>query len=608
VLPRRLSAPLSSRRCRSVLAAAGLAAVTVAGMVPAQAAPPAHARPGVTAWLNAHVRHMTLEEKVGQLFVIPAYGTTADTTDPSDVAANQAAYGVSTPAEVVRKYHLGGVIYFNWTHSANDPHQIAGLSNGLQHAAATSGAHIPLQIATDQEQGVVVRVGPPATQFPGNMALGAGRSTSDARTAANITGQELRAIGINQDYAPDSDVNVNPRNPVIGVRSFGSDPALVAAMAASQVDGYQAANVAATAKHFPGHGDTDVDSHTGIPLITHTLEQWKQLDLPPFQADIAHHIDAIMTAHIVVPALDPSGDPATLSKPIITGVLRNQLHYDGVVVTDSLGMAGVRQKYGDARVPVLALKAGVDQLLMPPAMDVAYNAVLDAVRSGEISEQRIDQSVFRVLRLKLKHGLFANPYVNTSRIDRVVGTPAHLATAQAVTDRTVTLVKNDAATLPLAQNSGQHVLVTGWDATATSTLAADLTKRGVVADAFATNASPTTDAIAQAVAQARAHDLTVVTTMKAWSDASQQALVQALVATGKPVVVVAVRDPYDIAYFAAAPTYLATYSYTAVGLESLTRVLFGEVNPTGKLPVTIPVANAPDQVLYPFGFGLSYGG
>lgn len=179
-----------------------------------------------------------------------------------------------------------------------------------------------------------------------------------------------------------ADVNVNPANPVIGVRSFGADPKAVAGLVAAQVMGYQRSSVAATAKHFPGHGDTAVDSHYGFPVIEHTREQWNTVDAPPFRAAIRAYIDSIMTAHIMVPALDDSGDPATLSHPILTGILRGQLGYDGVVVTDSLGMQGVREKYGDDRVPVLALKAGVDQLLNPPSIDIAWNAVLEAVRQG----------------------------------------------------------------------------------------------------------------------------------------------------------------------------------------------------------------------------------
>jgi beta-N-acetylhexosaminidase len=547
---------------------------------------------------------MTLEEKVGQLFVQYAYGSSADTKD----ARNVPLYGVETPAEVVQKYHLGGVIYFNWTDSANDPHQIANLSNGLQRAALSqdSKVKVPLTIATDQEQGVVVRVNPPATQFPGNMALGAGRSVDDARSAARITGEELKAIGINTDFAPVSDVNVNPLNPVIGVRSFSSDPALAADLASAQVKGYQDdAGISATAKHFPGHGDTDVDSHFGFPVITHTREQWEQIDAPPFKADIAAGIDMIMTAHINFPALDPAGDPATLSKPILTGVLRGELGFKGVIITDSLGMQGVRDKYGDAEVAVRALLAGVDQLLMPPDMDTAYDAVVAAVKSGRISQQVLNDHVRRVLELKYEKGLVANPYVDTSAVDSVVGTPDHLAAADAITNRTATLVKNDDSALPMAVE-GTKVMVTGYGVTTKQTLADALTARGAQVTVEETGSNPSNATINRAVAAAADQDSVVVTTMKAWSTPQQQKLVEHLLATGKEVIVVAVRDPYDIAYFDDAPTYVATYSYSPVAIEALARVLTGEVKPSGKLPVDIPVAGAPDTVLYPFGFGLTY--
>jgi beta-N-acetylhexosaminidase len=561
----------------------------------------------------AALGRMTLEEKVGQLFTTHVYGRTADAADPDNVKE----YGLATPREIVQKYHLGGILYFAWTHSVDSPQQAAGLSNGLQRAAISSGARLPLLISIDQEGGIVARIGPPATQFPGNMATGAGRSSADARTTARIQGQELRAVGISQDFGPVADVNLNPLNPVIGVRSFGSDPKLVSDLTAAQVLGYQRdAGISSTAKHFPGHGDTAVDSHFGFPVITHTRQQWEQIDAPPFKAAIASGIDAIMTAHIQVPALDPSGDPATLSKPILTGILRGELGFRGVIATDSLGMAGVRQKYGDARVPVLALKAGANILLNPPDLDVAYNAVLAAVRSGELSERRIDESVFRILLMKLKQGVLTRPYVDESRVPQVVGTAAHLASAQAITDKSVTAVKN--ALLPL-KSGARKVLVTGWGATTLQSLSTDIGKRGATTQVLETGAAPSDALTASSVATAKAADLTVVLTMKASDtkitnptgtptdpDGRQQKLVHQLIATGKPVVVVAVRDPYDIAYFPEVPTYLATYSYGAGSMESLTRVLFGEVKPAGKLPVSIPTAADPNTTLYPFGFGLTW--
>jgi beta-N-acetylhexosaminidase len=607
---------MSHRRVLPAVVAVVATAVSLATGPPAGgvddrgSSPPRSASSGPTAHDRAlaAMKRMTLPEKVGQLFVTEVYGADANTPDQRNVDR----YGVATPAQVVQKYHLGGVIYYAWSNPTDDPEQTARLSNGLQHAAMDERPQVPLLISTDQETGIVVRMGPPATQFPGNMAVAAGRSAADSRTAAAITGAELRAVGINQNFGPVADVNVNPLNPVIGVRSFSSDPQLTAEMTAAAVHGYQRdGKVIATAKHFPGHGDTETDSHTGIPEIDHTRAEWEEIDAPPFEAAIAAGIDSIMTAHIVVPALDPSEDPATLSKPIMTGILRQDLGYDGLVVTDSLGMAGVREKYGDAEVPLRAIEAGVDQLLRPPEMDLAYNSVLDAVRSGRISEARLNQSVERVLTLKYEKNLFEEPYVDVDAVDRKVGPPDHWATAEQIADRTVTVVKNDDGLLPLSRDP-RSVLVTGYGAATTATLGDELSKFGATTTVSPTGTQPSDAAIANTVAKARNNDLTVVLTMKAWDTkdtdpgARQQRLVKELLATGKPVIVVAVRDPYDIAYFADAPTYLATYSFNVVSMPSLAKVLYGEVSPSGKLPVTIPSAGDPSTPLYPFGHGITW--
>lgn len=553
------------------------------------------------------IQRMSLEEKIGQLFVTYAYGDRADTTDPAFVAANQVVHGVDNAAELIERYKLGGIIYFAWSRNVDHPAQIAHLSDGLQQAALAQRLSIPVLISTDQEQGLVARVGPPATQLPGAMALGAGRRPEDARLAAQLTGVELRALGVTQDFAPVADVNINPLNPVIGVRSFGSDPGLVSAMVVQQVLGLEESGVAATVKHFPGHGDTAVDSHYGLPIIDHTLDEIQQIDLPPFQAAIAAGADAIMTAHLVVPALDPSGDPATLSRPILTGVLRQQLGYDGVVITDSLEMAGVRQKYGDDRVPVLALKAGADLLLMPPNTELAYTAVLDAVLSGELSEQRVEESVYRVLRLKFQRGLFDDPFSAGDDVDQIVGAPGHRALAQEITDRTVTLVKDDVGLLPLSADEPREVLVTGWGSATVASLGNALSERGQTVTTLVSGQSPGQASINAATAAAWQSDLVVVSSMRASQNTAQRTLVAALRATGTPVIVIAVRDPYDIAYMTDVETYLATYSYQPVALKSVTRVLFGEIAPQGRLPVWIPSAADPSATLYHFGHGLSFG-
>ncbi len=300
---------------------------------------------------------MTLEEKVGQLFIQNVYGSDATTPD----ARNIPLYGWPPRPRWCRSTTSAASSTSPGPTASRTPTRSPGLSNGLQRASLgqDSKVHVPLQIAIDQEQGVVTRIGPPATQFPGSMALGAGRSTDDARTAAAITGQELKAMGVNTNFAPDSDVNVNALNPVIGTRSFSSDPSLAAQMVGAQVSGYQDdAGISSAAKHFPGHGDTATDSHVAFPVITHTREQWEQLDAPPFQG---RHRQGHRHDHDGAPGLpgpgrlrrpghaqqaDPDRRPARAAR------------LQGVIVTDSLGMQGVRDRYGDAEVAIRALEAG----------------------------------------------------------------------------------------------------------------------------------------------------------------------------------------------------------------------------------------------------------
>lgn len=554
------------------------------------------------AWARSVLRKMTLREKVGQLFVSQLHGQSPDEADPK----NREEFGVDTPAEVVRKYALGGVIYFNNDDSDNidSPTQIAKLSNGLQRAAMSSNSRLPLTIGTDQESGRVTRIAAPATEFPGAMSLGATRSQEDARTAAGIMGSELRAMGITQNYAPDADVNSNPANPVIGIRSFASKPELAAQMVAAQVGGFQG-SVASTAKHFPGHGDTDTDSHVDLPVINSTKEHWAKVDAPPFRAAIEAGIDSVMSGHLKFPKIDPSGEPGTLSPKILTGLLRKELGFTGVVVTDSLRMEGVRTLHPDEEIPVLALKAGADQLLMPANLDVAINSVLAAVRSGELTEQRIDASVTRILKVKRERGVLADPLVDVGAVGETVGTAEHLATAQRITDRTVTALRNDTNLLPLREKPNK-ILVTGGDADSTGTLAEQIGARGPATTAVPTDAEPTDETISKAVTAAKANDLVVVLTNGAATDPQQQKLVRALNGTGKPVVAAAIGVPYDPGYLERQKTWLLTYSDMPVATESLARVLFGEVSPQGKLPVDIPAGADQSTVRYPFGTGLSW--
>ncbi|WP_030155101.1 glycoside hydrolase family 3 protein [Glycomyces sp. NRRL B-16210] len=550
-------------------------------------------------WVDRQLASMSLEDKVGQLFMVYVHGDAAETDHEGAVASNRERLGAADGAAFVSTYRPGGVIYFDWANDLTDPERIALLSNGLQEAA-TAGGGTPLLIAIDQEYGSVVRIGEPATQFPGAMPLGATGDLDAARRAAEAAGSELRAMGLNQNFAPDADVNVDPANPVIGVRSFGSDPERVADFAASQVLGYQAGGVAVSAKHFPGHGDTGTDSHADLPVITHDAEEWERIDAPPFRAAIEAGADMVMTAHLQFPALDESLLPATLSEPILTGLLRERLGFTGVIVTDSLEMQGVRTEYGDDRVPVMALLAGVDLLLMPPDFPLAYQAVLDAVASGELTEDRIDESVRRLLDLKYARGIAAEPATDASKTADAVGTDAHRDLAAAIAERSITLLAND-GTLPVDSGTA---LVTGWGETTTATLAAALGDLGIRSEALVTGLEPDERAIAGAVAAAEDRDLVVLVTNGVKAGAAQADLAEALLETGVPVVAAAVGTPYDAAHLGAVNASLATYSYSAASLAALAKAITGELDPSGALPVDVPDASGATE--YALGHGLNY--
>lgn len=558
---------------------------------------------------RALLRRMSLRDKIDQLFVVEVYGRDADSAHPK----NTALYGVATPAEVIAKYRPGGVIYFDAQRADNlgEPAQIARLSNDLQRAALSHGARLPLTVSVDQEGGSVVRrMLEPATQLPGNMALAAGRSRADARRSAEIIGSELAAMGINQNYAPVADVNINPNNPIIGVRSFGSDPSLCASLVGQTVRGYHAGEIASAAKHFPGHGDTDTDSHTGLPVISHSREQLDRIDLPPFRSAIARGVDTIMTAHIVVASLDSSKVPATMSHPIVTGLLRRELGFKGLIVTDALDMGGATTDFPPHVAPVRALQAGCDQLVLAPEAAVAHESVVSAVRSGQLTEARIDASVVRILVHKLRNGLFPRPFTSKPRAVRTVGSRRHVTDATGITDRTITLIRNESGALPLDGRT-RSLLVTGWGDKTVAALAGEIDRRaGQSATSLVTGAAPTAAKIDEAVSRAGDHDTVVVLTNAAASKdkgAAQADLVNSLQKTGVPVIAVAVRNPYDIARFPTVPAYLATYSYGSPSLASLARALYGDLSPKGRLPVPIRDAGDSSRELYAFGHGLTYG-
>ena len=559
------------------------------------------------ATIDTIVGEMTTDEKIGQLFMVSFYGDQANETSPAEVQGNEALLGEPNIAQAIATYHLGGVAYFDVTGNVISARQVATLSNSLQADAAAEPDAIPLLISTDQEGGAIVRLPSPATQFPGNMALGATRQTDLARSTAAAIGAELRAEGLNVALAPDADVNINPANPVIGVRSFGSDATLVADMTPAMVAGFQTdAGIAATVKHFPGHGDTNIDSHTALPTINHSAAQWASIDEPPFAAAISAGVDVVMVGHLAFPALDSTGTPASLSAPIIGNYLRGQLGFKGVVMTDALTMGALRDGYGDAGIAVKAVSAGDDILLMPQSLPVAFAAIQAAVANGTISQARLNQSVKRILTLKQGLGLFTATPLSTSAASAVLSAKAHKAVETNDADSAVTLIANDGKVLPLRDATGDGpYLVVGTSSEWVYPFVTAVRNRGLSATTYVTGTSLSASAI-KAVANSTASFGTVfVLTFDADADAGQQKLVAALAATGKRLVTVSVDRPYDEAYYRAAVN-LAVYSSSGASLQAAVGAIFGDFAPTGKLPVSIPDPNSPATTLYPFGFGLTY--
>ncbi|MBB6024436.1 beta-N-acetylhexosaminidase [Paenibacillus sp. JGP012] len=332
---------------------------------------------------------MSLRDKIGQMLLCGFHGTEPE----------------GEVEKLLRGYPIGGVVYF--ARNVVSPEQVERLSSGLQDIAQASGT-VPLWIAIDQEGGMVARITQGIALMPGQMAIAAAGSTQDAYEAARISGMELKSMGINMNFAPVLDVNNNANNPVIGVRSFGESPEAVAEFGAATIGGFQNAGIAATAKHFPGHGDTDTDSHLDLPVITHDRARVNQVELAPFRAAIVEGVDAMMSAHIYFPALEPDRLPVTLSHSVLTGLLRKELGYEGIIVTDCMEMNAIAVHYGTVDAAVLAVEAGADMVLISHTAQLqmeAFAALENAVSSGRISERRINESVKRLLTYKAKRGL-----------------------------------------------------------------------------------------------------------------------------------------------------------------------------------------------------------
>ncbi|MEK0312859.1 beta-N-acetylhexosaminidase [Cohnella sp. 56] len=512
---------------------------------------------------------LDLKNKIGQLFMC--------------------GFGGHEPTEgigrLIEEYGLGGIIYFR--RNLRDAAQVARMTEALQARAAA-----PLLVSIDQEGGMVVRLEEGVTVMPGAMAIGAADDAQLACDAARWSGAELRAIGVNMNFAPCLDVNNNPRNPVIGVRAYGENPYKVAELGTAAIRGYQEGGIAAVAKHFPGHGDTGSDSHYELPVVPHGRDRLDAVELVPFRAAISAGVDAIMTAHVVFPAYEPDNVPATLSKRILTGLLREQLGYDGVVVTDCLEMNAISETIGVARGAVEAIKGGADLILVSHRLDrqiAALEAVYEAALAGEIPLSRIDEAVRRVWALKEKRGLFADALPL-----QPVASKAE-AVARQLSERAVTVVKGGEL-LPIPK--GNRTLVVWAEPRENTevveaieqswTLGAALRAEGLDVTELAVGLKPTEEEQGRVLSAASSAETIVFASYDAGFSDSQTALIRTLCSLeGKAFVLAALRAPYDLLGAPAVPVYVCTYENKPTMMTALAGVLTGRLPAQGRQPITI---------------------
>jgi beta-N-acetylhexosaminidase len=497
---------------------------------------------------------------VGQVLVPELYGENATTVTAAAAKANQHMAGASTPTEIVAKFRLGGIILANRT--STDPtattntttniasaSQVRSLDAGLQMAAAKLPARAPLLIGTDQEYGVVTRLRSGVVQLPSAMALGAAHDPALTRSAWAAAGNDLASVGLNVDFAPDADVVADAGNTVIGSRSFGGTAADVAAQVDAAVSGLRSAGIASAIKHFPGHGDTDVDSHKALPELSQSLAQLTAVDLAPFRAGISAGTDMVMVGHLDVRSVDP-GVPATFSSKVINGLLRGQLGFQGVVITDALNMAPVTERWSPGEAAVRAILAGDDMLLMPPDLTAAQQGLLAAVHSGRLPRSQLVAAVTRILTLKFRLAASARSHPAPTVDSAAEQSTAGHAAAAAIT------VLVGACRGPLVTGAVRVTSRPGYSGTR-ARLAAALTADGV-----------------HVVASGG-----MLVDIVGYQDGRTH------LAKGAAVTI-AVDTPYVLRY-ATSPVRIATYSATAASMTALAAVLAGRASAPGRSPVAV---------------------
>jgi len=533
-----------------------------------------------TSWVSKSMKKLSLRDKVAQLVHVRVPGR----------FLNRESTQFQKLADEVRRNHIGGVVLF-----AGNVYESAVLLNDLQRMS-----DLPLFVEADFERGASFRIAD-TTSFPWAMAIGAAGSEELSYQEGAITAREARALGVHWIFAPVMDVNNNPDNPVINIRSYGEDPQLVARLGSAFIRGARDYGVLTTAKHFPGHGDTATDSHIGLAVIPADRARLDALELVPFRSAIAAGVDAVMTAHIAVPQVTGEpGTPATLSSKVLTDLLRRELQFQGIVVTDAMEMGGVTTRYWTGLASIRALQAGADLLLLPQDTDVAINEVVRAVERGDISRARIDESVARVLTLKTRLGLHRERTVPIDRIAEVVAAPDSQKLAAELADRSITLLKDDAHLLPIHPLHPPRifslVLSSEADTSPGAVFQSELRRRFPAARTEAVDPRIPDELAARILRNASEADVVVCATLVRLTSGSgtialpesQRALLDKMAAAGKPIIWIALGNPYVLKLYPQIPAYLCTFSYSDVSQTAAARALSGEIAVTGRAPVSIP--------------------
>jgi len=546
--------------------------------------------PSGRKWVNITLAKMTLEEKIGQMVVWQYTGKFFNAD--SDFIKNLES--------LIRRRKLGGFILF-----LGEVYETAVLTNKLQALSK-----IPLLMASDFERGAGNQV-TGATLFPPLMAVGAAGSEALAYEMGKTTALEGRAMGIHMTYAPVVDVNINPENPIINTRSAGESPEEVSRLTGAFIRGCQENGMMATAKHFPGHGDTQQDSHSLLPTINGDRERLDRVELYPFKKAIESGVAAVMTAHLHVPALDPAPElPATLSPLIMTRLLREQFGFRGLLVTDAMNMGGVTNSFSVEQAAVQSIQAGVDLLLLPADVDAACEALIQAAGSGQIPASRINSSVRRILEAKARLGLHRNRFVDIPSLSRKIGSRKSLEQAALTFESAITLVKNEGDILPLS-GTGKKLLVFSLSSDAADYYAGrpfitEVQKRAPETVGAYADLKTGQEFLEEAKTKAADADAVIFALFSTVSankgsvglEPRHVQIIKDVVAAGKPVVVVSFGSPYFLRSFPEVSAYVCAYRNATAAQEAAAKALFGEIEVKGKLPVSIPD-------LYPIGHGLN---